>query len=83
MKEIQNYGVITFSHQREFIIDNETSFYIPELENLDNMKIAFNKIMNIIENISRSNVRTELIAKRNQKINKCENALIDLCQSLF
>ena len=33
LKEIQNYGVVAFSHQKEFIIDKESSFYIPELAN--------------------------------------------------
>ena len=83
LKEIQNYGVISFSHQKEFIIDKESSFYIPELANLNNIEIAFNKIMNIIENISKLNIQTELIARKNQMINRCENSLIDLCKSLF
>ena len=83
LKEIQNYGVISFSHQKEFVINKEYSFYIPELANLDNMEIAFNKIMNIINKISKLNVQTELIATQNQMINKCENSLIDLCKSLF
>ena len=83
LKEFQNYGVITFSHQKEFIIDNKTSFYVPELDNDDKIELAFNKIINIVENISKSNVNTELIAKKNQLINQCENALIDLCKSLF
>lgn len=82
LKEFQNYGVITFTHQQEFVIDKETSFYIPELDNTNNMLLAFNKIMNIIENISNSNVKSELIAKKNQMINKCQNSLIDLCKSL-
>ena len=38
--------------------------------------------MDIIEKISKSNINTELIAKKNQIINKCENSLIDLCKSL-
>ena len=72
LKEIQNYGVISFFHQKEFIIDKES-----------NIEIAFKKIMNIIEKISSLNVQTQLIAKKNQMINKCENSLIDLCKSLF
>ena len=83
LKEIQNFGVIAFSLQKEFIIDNETSFYIPELSNIDNMELAFNKIMKKIEFLSQSNINTNLIAKKNQIVNKCENALIDLCKSLF
>ena len=83
LKEFQNFGVIAFSHQKEFIIDNETSFYIPELDNIDNIELAFFKIMNIIKRISKSNIKTELIAKKNQMINQCENVLIDLCKNLL
>ena len=83
LKEFQNYGVITFSHQKEFIIDKQTSFYIPELDIEDKIDIAFHKIMNIVENISKSNINIELIAKKNQMINRCENALIDLCKNLL
>ena len=82
LKEIQNYGVISFSHQKEFIINNETSYYIPELANTENMMISFLKIMKIIEYISNTNIRTELIAEKNQLFNKCENTLSDLCGSL-
>lgn len=83
MKEIQNYGVIAFSHQKEFIIDKKTSFYVPELANINNIELAFNKIMKIIEYISDSNIDTKLIARKNQMINKCENTLIDLCRTFF
>ena len=83
LKEIQNYGVFAFSHQIDLVIDNETSFYIPELENKVNMNIAAEKIVNIIQNISSRNPNLKLIAKKNQMINNCENALNDLCHSLF
>jgi len=82
LKEIQNHGVICFTHQKEFVIDNETSFYISELTSINNIKLAFDKIMTIIERISKSNILTEIIAKKNQIFNKCENSLIDLCKSL-
>lgn len=82
LKEIQNYGVIAFSHQKEFIIDNFTSYYIPELQNEGNMTQAFNKIMSIIEKLSKMKLKAELIAKKNQVINNCENTLIDLCKNL-
>ena len=83
LKEIQNYGVLTFSHQKDLVINNETCFYIPELENTDDMSPAANKILNIIQIISKRNPNTKLIAKKNQLINNCQNALNDLCQSLF
>ena len=37
LKEIQNYGVIAFSHQKEFILDETTDFYVPELDAKINM----------------------------------------------
>lgn len=83
LKEIQNFGVICFSHQKEFIIDNETSYYIPELANVNNIELAFHKIMKIIGSLSYANIKTEIIAKKNQVINKCENTLIDLCKNLL
>ena len=52
LKEIQNFGVFTFSHQKDLVIDNNTSFFIPELTNEYDMKPAFLKIMGIIENIT-------------------------------
>jgi len=81
LKEIQNYGVIAFTHQKDLVI-NETSFYIPELASLDNLKLASEKILYIIDTISKKAPNTTLIAKKNQLINKCENALIDLCNNL-
>ena len=38
LKEIDNYGVICFTNQNEFVIDNETSFFISELTNIDTFK---------------------------------------------
>jgi len=73
LKEIQNYGVISFSLQKDLIIDNKTCFYIPELENMDNMIPASNKIISIIEKISDKNPNSQLIAKKNQLINHCKN----------
>ena len=82
LKEIQNYGVFTFTLQKDLAIDNETSIFIPELMNINNMKLAFYKIINIIESISLQNPNSQLIAKKNQMINSCENSLIDLCENL-
>ena len=47
------------------------------------MNIAAEKIVNIIQNISSRNPNLKLIAEKNQMINNCENALNDLCHSLF
>ena len=83
LKEIQNFGVITFTHQKDLVIDNTTCFYIPELAYTDNMEVASNKILNIIKIVNESNPNSFLIAKKNQVINHCENALKDLCKSLL
>ena len=83
LKEIQNYGVLSFTLQEDLVIDNETSFYIPELANQDNMILASEKIIDIMNKISKKNPKSDLIAEKNQKINKCENALKDFCESLF
>ena len=66
-------------------IDKDTSFYIPELSDLSikyKMYFAFLKIINIIKTITLSKPDVELIAKKNQNINKCKNTLKDLCESL-
>ena len=82
LKEIQNYGVFAFTHQKDLVIHNDTSFYIPELASIDKIKLAVEKILTIIENISKSNPNSELIAKKNQLINNCKNSLKDLCYNL-
>ena len=64
------------------IINNKTGFYIPELE-LNDMKIAFYRIMSIINDISKEVPNTKLIANINQNITKCENALDDLCSGII
>ena len=83
LKEIQNYGVISFSLQKDLIIDNETCFYIPELEKTDSMKEASNKIIKIMNTFYQRNPNSILIAKKNQMINHCINALKDLCSCLM
>ena len=83
LKEIQNYGVFAFSHQRELIIHNETGFYVPELADEYDMNKAYKIIMKKIEIITNLNPNAQTIAKINQEINKCQNALNDLCENLF
>jgi len=83
LKEIQNYGVFTFSHQKELIIHNETGFYVPELADENNIGQAYQIIMKKIEIVTNLNPNTQTNAKINQEINKCQNALNDLCESLF
>ena len=83
LKEIQNYGVIAFSHQKDLLIDNYTSYYIPELADEYNMKAAYIKIREKIKKIIQLNPDSTFIAKKNQEINKWENALDDLCKSLL
>ena len=82
LKEIQNFGVFCFTHEEDFVINNETSFFIPELHNEFNLKPAFDKIMNIIQKISNSNPNSQLIAQINQDANKCQRAFDDLCKGV-
>ena len=82
LKEIQNFGVFTFSHQKELIIDKDTGFFIPELSNEFNINIAYNIIIKKIKILEKLDINTKLIAKKNQEINKCQNALNDLCNGL-
>ena len=79
---IQNYGVFAFTHQKDLVIDNETSFFVPELMNKENMKPAFYKIKKLMEIISSKNPDSYLIAKKNQMLNNCLNSLKDLCQNI-
>ena len=80
--EIQNYGVILFTHQKEFVLDNNTSFYIPELNN-KNIENAYKVINRKIEMITNKMPNSKLIAEKNQENNKCEKSLEDLCQSII
>jgi hypothetical protein len=82
LKEIQNYGVIAFTHQKEFVISNDTSFFVPELADEDNIEPAYKIILNIIKNVLSSFPNTRQIARKNQEINRCQNALEDICQSI-
>ena len=82
LKEIQNYGVIAFVHQKDLIFSNQTGYHIPELEYYD-MVPAFNKIMKIINEISRINPDTQKIAIINQNYTKCERALDDICDGIM
>ena len=83
LKEIQNYGVFSFTLQKDLAIDKNTSFYVPELADEHDMKHAYRKIIAKIENISKMNPDTKLISKKNQEINKCQNSLDDLCKTLI
>lgn len=83
LKEIQNYGVFSFSHQKELIIHKDTGFYVPELAYEKDMIQAYNIIMKKIEIITNLNPNTQSIAKINQEINKCQNALNDLCRNIL
>ena len=46
------------------------------------MSQAYKIIMTKIENITNSQPNTQIIAKINQEINKCQNALNDLCENI-
>lgn len=83
LKEIQNFGVIAFSHQKDLIINKETSFYILELANKKDMEKAFIHIMKIIKYFINNKPNTKLIEEMNQDINKCQNALNDLYKNIL
>ena len=82
LKEIQNFGVYTFSHQKDLAFDKETSSYIPELDELEIRK-AYQIIISKIDNIMRRNPSSEYFAKKNQDYTKCEHVYEDLCNSLL
>lgn len=83
LKEIQNHGVFAFSHQKDLVIDKTTSFYIPELTNENDMSRAFINIYKKMEFIINNHPNSQIIAETNQKINKCQNALEDLCKAII
>ena len=83
LKEIQNYGVFAFSHQKDLIIHKDTGFYVPELANKKDINKAYKIIMKKIETITNLNPSTKSFAKINQKINNCQNALNDLCENIL
>lgn len=83
LKEFQNYGVFAFSHQSDLIIHKDTGFYVPELANERDMTQAFKIIMTKIEIVTNLHPNTQSIAQINQEINKCQNALNDLCQNIL
>ena len=75
LKEIQNFGVFAFTLQEDLILSNETTFYIPELENKKKIDIAAQKINEIIDNIENKNPDLNLIAKINQNINNMKKIM--------
>ena len=81
--EIQNYGVYFFTHQKELILDSKTGFYVPELANLDNMIKAYKIILNKIDLLVKSGIKSEIIVKINQKNNICQRTLDDLCKGII
>ena len=71
-----------FSHQKDLILKKSTSFYIPELTNENDMIRAFINIYKKMEIITNINPDIQLIAKKNQNINKCQNSPDDLCKGI-
>ena len=47
------------------------------------MKPAFININKKIEIITNNHPNSQLIAEKNQKINKCQNALDELCKAII
>ena len=83
LKEIQNYGVFAFTHQKEFANSKETSFFVPELAYQDSMEPAYRIILDTMKNISSSFPNTQRIAAKNQEKNRCQKALDEICKSLY
>ena len=83
LKEIQNFGVFSFTLQEDLAIHNDTSLYVPELENIDDMEPAFKIIMKKMDMVSQSNPNTQKMAKINQDITRCERALEDMCKGIM
>lgn len=81
LKEIQNFGVYSFTLQEDLAVHNKTSLYVPELENED-IEPAFKIIMQKMDMISESPPNTQKMAEINQKINRCESALDDMCKGI-
>ncbi|OUM57159.1 hypothetical protein PIROE2DRAFT_17928 [Piromyces sp. E2] len=81
-KEIQNFGVIAFTLQKDLVTDERTSYYIPELANENTIEKAYEKIMEIIDRINKEKPDLQSIAKINQDVNHCTMALNDLCAEL-
>ena len=81
-KEIQKHGVFPFSHQKDLILDKSTYFYITKLTNENDMSCAFINIYKKMEIITNINPEIQLIAEKNQNINKCQNSLDDLCKGI-
>ena len=67
LKEIQNYGVFTFTHQKEFVVDEFIDCYIFELTNEDSINAAYDKIMEKIEKISEEKPDTRINQKNKSK----------------
>ena len=82
LKEIQNFGVISFSHQKDLVNNINYGFYIPELAYINNMKPAYDKIIKIIQEFNKNNPNMNEMSIKNQKINQCKNALDQLCKQL-
>ena len=81
LKEIQNYGVYSFTLQEDLAVHKETSLYVPELEN-DDIEPAFKIIVQKMDMISESPPNTQKMAEINQKNNRCESALDDMCKGI-
>lgn len=77
LKEIQNFGVYSFTVQKDLVIDNRTGFFVPELDG--QIKKAVNIIVEQMKLINNENYNTTKFAEINQNINNCHRSLDDLC----
>lgn len=76
LKEIQNFGVYSFSVQKDLVY-NETGLYVRELNR--NVKKASKIIIKHINQIYKKGIDTQKMADFNQYKNSCQRSLEDLC----
>lgn len=79
LKEIQNFGVYSFSVQQDLIY-NQTGLFVPELDG--KIEAASEIILNKIKNISIEGIDTQKVADFNQYQNSCQRSLEDLCNEV-
>lgn len=78
LKEIQSFGVYSFSCQQDLVANRETGMYVPELDT-DDMEGAAKKILHRMKQVSESHPDTMKMARSNQKKYGCERTLQMLC----
>lgn len=81
LKEIQCFGVYSFSCQQDLVANRETGMYVPELDNHD-MEGAVLKILKRMKEVNEMNPDAMAMAKSNQKKYGCDRTLHMLCDHI-